>query len=195
MVGISSLLQRASQDTAESSRYMARHCDLSFDQEGLIFKLAGPHQVAYSRMSDGLDKLARLLQSAATQVSLAKDEYAKSDIGVAASLDQAYQGASSPSNLRGTLADPPRPDLWPVAPRSSFEDVVEPSTRLVSPSYVIGIEIFQINPLSDLISPAAWLRQVSVWLFGNDPFEGWGKTFSGDLEVLRSLRLCVANNW
>ncbi len=27
------------------------------------------------------------------------------------------------------------------------------------------------------------MRQVSVWLFGEDPFEGWGQAFSGDWDA------------
>ncbi|WBB91447.1 hypothetical protein [Verrucosispora sp. WMMC514] len=180
MDGVYNVLHRASQDAAEGLHYMTRHCDLTFDQEGLIFMLAGPHQTAYRRMSEGLERLKKLLQSAATQVNLAQGEYVTSDADVAADLDRTYPGASDPSRLRGTLAGPTRPDLWPAAVRSPFADVVEPTARLVPPSYITGVEMFQINPMSDLLSPAAWVRQVSVWLFGKDPFESWGKAFSGD---------------
>jgi uncharacterized protein YukE len=40
--------------------------------------------------------------------------------------------------------------------------------------------MWSINPLADLISPAAWLRQISIWVFNFDPFEGWTEQFSGD---------------
>ncbi|MFE9206221.1 hypothetical protein [Micromonospora sp. NPDC007230] len=180
MNGLYNLLHRASEDAADILGYTTRHCDLTFDQEGLLFMLAGPHHMAYRRMTEGLERLKTLTQGAATQVNLAQREYATSDTSAAAHLDKSYPGARDPSSLRGTLAGPSRPDLWPTTSRAAFADTAEPTARLVPPNYATGIEMFQINPLADLVSPAAWLRQVSVWLFGEDPFEGWGKAFSGD---------------
>lgn len=58
--------------------------------------------------------------------------------------------------------------------------MAEPAGRLRGPEYAVEVEMWSINPLADLISPAAWMRQVSIWLFGLDPFEGWAKQFSGD---------------
>ncbi|MEU8374733.1 hypothetical protein AB0C22_16635 [Micromonospora sp. NPDC048894] len=181
--GLYNLLHRASEDAADAHGYTARHCDLTFDQRGLLLMLAGPHRTAYRRMTEGLERLKTLTAGAATQVNLAQREYAASDASAAARLDQGYPGARDPARLRGTLAGPVRPDLWPTVPRVSFADVAEPAARLVAPNYATGIEMFQLNPLADLISPAAWLRQVSVWLFGEDPFEGWGQAFSGDWDA------------
>jgi hypothetical protein len=173
------VLHRASGDADETLRYTIQHCELEFDQEGLISYLGGPHYEAHRRMTEALERLHSLSKSAATQINLAQRDYATSDTSAAASLDQSYPGALDPSTVRGTLATG-RPDLWPTAERSPFSDVAEPARHLVPPSYVTSVEMFQIDPLADLISPAAWLRQVSVWLFGYDPFEGWGNAFSGD---------------
>ncbi|MFD6712347.1 hypothetical protein AMK25_22375 [Micromonospora sp. TSRI0369] len=180
MNGLYNLLHRASEDAADAHGYMTRHCDLTFDQQGLLFMLAGPHRTAYRRMTEGLERLKTLSQGAATQVNLAQREYATSDASSAARLDKTYPGARDSSALRGTLVGPTRPDLWPTASRSPFADVADAGARLVPPNYATGIEMFQLNPLADLVSPAAWLRQTSVWVFGEDPFEAWGKAFSGD---------------
>ena len=40
--------------------------------------------------------------------------------------------------------------------------------------------MWSINPLTDLVSPAAWVRQVSITLFGHDPFDAWTRRSSGD---------------
>jgi uncharacterized protein YukE len=180
MNGLYNLLYRASQDAADVHGYTTRHCDLTFDQQGLLFMLAGPHRTAYRRMTEGLERLKTLTGGAATQVNLAQLSYANTDTSAAARLDQTYPGARDSAALRSTLAGSTRTDLWPTAPRAAFADVAEPEARLTPPSYATTIEMFQLNPLADLVSPAAWLRQVSVWLFGEDPFEGWGQAFSGD---------------
>jgi len=177
--GLYNLLHRASGDAGDILEYTQRHCDLNFDQEGLLFMLAGPHHAAYQRMTQGLGRLKTLTGSTATQINLVQREYAASDGTAAASLDQSYPGAHDPTGLRSIFTTG-RPDLWPSTPRAAFSEVAEPAARLVAPNYATGIEMFQINPLADLLSPAAWLRQVAVWLFGEDPFEGWGKAFSGD---------------
>jgi hypothetical protein len=179
--GLYNVLHRASGNADDTLRYTTQHCDLEFDQQGLLFLFASPHRVAYERMTKGLERLKTLTGSAATQINLAQREYAASDASAAARLDQSYPGARDPATLRSTMATG-RTDLWPTPERSPFSDVAEATRHLVPPNYASAIEIWQINPLADLVSPAAWLRQVSVWLFGHDPFEGWTKQFSGDWE-------------
>ncbi|MFY1683663.1 hypothetical protein ACN265_19215 [Micromonospora sp. WMMD730] len=53
----------------------------------------------------------------------------------------------------------------------------------MSLNYATAVETWKIDPLAGLISPAAWLRQVSVWLFGYDPFEDRSKQHSGDWDA------------
>ncbi|MBQ1041480.1 hypothetical protein KBX03_03060 [Micromonospora sp. C72] len=182
MDGLYNVLHRASGDVEDTLGYVKRHCDLSFGAEGLLVIFASPHQLVYDRMSKGLHRLQTVAQGAATQVNLAQRAYATSDAESAGRLDQTYPGAKDPAAMRSAFSTG-RPDLWPTAPRSSFADVAEPTSKLVSPNYATAVEMWKINPLADLISPAAWLRQVSVWLFGYDPFEDWTKQLSGDWDA------------
>ncbi|MEV4629344.1 hypothetical protein AB0J90_24090 [Micromonospora sp. NPDC049523] len=177
--GLYNLLHRASGDAEETLRYTNTHCQMEFDEEGLLFYLGGPHSEAYEAMTSALARLQSLTSSAATQINLAQRDYATSDHNAVARIDQGYPSAADPDMVRGTSATG-RPDLWPAPQRSLFSDVAQPARHLVPPNYATGIEMWQINPMTDLISPAAWLRQVSVWLFDHDPFEGWAKAFSGD---------------
>ncbi|RKR91982.1 hypothetical protein BDK92_6413 [Micromonospora pisi] len=179
--GLYNVLHRASGDADDTLRYTIQHCELEFDERGWISIFAGSHESAYTRMTEALERLRALTSSAATQINMAQRDYAASDTSAAARLDQDYPGAQDPAAIRGMLATG-RTDLWPTTERPPFSDVAEPARHLVPPNYATSIEMWQINPLTDLISPAAWLRQVSVWLFGHDPFEGWGSAFSGDWE-------------
>lgn len=167
--GLYNILRRAASDVEDVKRYTAANCDLDFGQQGLLAYLAGPHQIAYQRMTEALEQIQRLSQGAATQVNEAQRGYATPD-AAAARFDRSYPGARDPAALRGTLATG-RPDLWPASPRPPFDDVAEPTKHLVPPSRAGAAEMWSINPLTDLISPAAWLRQISVWLFDHAPFE------------------------
>jgi hypothetical protein len=180
MDGLYNLLTRASGDAADTLAYTGKHCDIDFLEEGYIFMLAGPHARAYESVTQALQRLQDLARSAGTQLNRAQLNYAQSDSTASARLDRAYPGAHDPAGLRGVLAHG-RPDLQPA--RSAFTDVVEPAALLVAPNYATGIETYQLNALSDLVSPSAWLRQVCVWLFNYDPFEGWVKSISGDWEA------------
>ncbi|WP_199517041.1 hypothetical protein [Nucisporomicrobium flavum] len=168
---------RASGDASDSLDYTRQHCDLSFTEVGLIMRLISPHKHAYGEVTDALTQLKDLAQGAGTQINAAQKDYARTDEGSAARLDAGYPGAKDPISLRGTLSQG-RPDLR--GRRSGFTDVAEPTAHLKNPEYAIGVEMWSINPLADLISPSAWLRQVSIWLFSYDPFEGWASQFSGD---------------
>lgn len=178
--GLYNQLVRASGDAADTLEYTKRHCDLSWDAEGLIMIFMGPHDHAYESLTNATTRLQDLAQGAGTQINRAQLDYAKTDNAAAARVDATYPGATDPASLRSTLGQG-RPDL--VAQRAGFADVAEPTARLRGPEYAVGIEMWSINPLADLISPAAWLRQVSIWLFGVDPFEGWAKQFSGDWQA------------
>ncbi|MEU7945008.1 hypothetical protein AB0C50_10035 [Micromonospora taraxaci] len=180
--GLYNVLHRASNDVTDTLAYVKRHCDLSFAEEGLLVIFASPHRVTYNRMTQGLQRLEMVSRGAATEINAAQLAYARSDAESASRLDQTYPGAKDPAAMWGALSTG-RPDLWPTAPRSPFADVTEPTSKLVPPNYATAVEMWKINPLADLISPAAWLRQVSVWLFGRDPFEDWSKQLSGDWDA------------
>jgi hypothetical protein len=175
--GLYNALVRASGDAADALAFTRRHCDLNFAQVGLIMRLISPHYHAYHEMTGALERLRDLSQGAGTQVNLAQRDYARSDQSAARRLDAGYPGATDPAGLRGTFS-PGRPDLRGV--HTAFADVAQPTRHLGNPEYAIGTELWSIDPLADLISPAAWLRQVSIWVFGHDPLEGWANQFSGD---------------
>jgi hypothetical protein len=175
--GLYNQLVRASRDASDTLSYTKQHCDMPAVSEGFLMILMGPHAETYKKLTAALTKLSELAQNAGTQISAAQGGYARADQASAARLDATYPGATNPGYVQGMLATS-RPDLQPQ--RSAFTDVAEPATHLTSPEYAVGIEMWSINPLADPISPAAWLRQVSIWLFGRDPFEGWASDISGD---------------
>ncbi|GGQ87374.1 hypothetical protein [Couchioplanes azureus] len=178
--GLNSLynvLARASGDAADTLDYTKKHCDLSFSDVGLIMRLISPHKHAYEEVTGALTRLAEIAGGAGTQINAAQRDYARTDQDAAARVDAGYPGPKDATALRGTLSQG-RPDLQGY--RSAFADIAEPTAHLRNPEYAIGIEMWSINPMADLISPSAWLRQVSIWLFSYDPFEGWASQFSGD---------------
>lgn len=175
--GLYNQFVRASGDASDTLSFTQQHCDLPAVAEGFLMMVVGPHHEAYQRLTGALTKLAEVTQSAGTQVNAAQGDYARTDHAAAARLDASYPGAKNPGFVGGMLAQG-RPDLQ--AYRSPFADVAEPTTHLHNPEYAIGVEMWSINPLADLLSPAAWLRQISVWLFSYDPLEGWATSVSGD---------------
>ncbi|MEV4513969.1 type VII secretion target [Dactylosporangium sp. NPDC049525] len=181
---LSGLLARASGDARDTLDYTRRHCELSWDRRGLLMLVADPHGKAYGRVTTALDRLRDLSDAAAGQVDRARGAYAATDHAAAATLDATYPGATDPHDLRGTLHQS-RPDLLPArAPFADATDVV-----LQAPSPGSRADLFTLNPLTDLLSPAAWIRQVAVWLFGIDPFEPWLIAYSGDW---RAYEHCMA---
>ncbi|MBL7253375.1 hypothetical protein [Paractinoplanes lichenicola] len=177
MNGLYNQLVRASGDATDILGYTRQHCDLPAVTEGFLMMVIGPHKEAYESLTEALAKLTELARGAGSQVNLAQLDYAKTDQDAAAKVDATYPGAKNPAYVGGMLA-PGRPDL--TGPHASFADVTEPTARLTSPEYAVAIEMWSINPLADLVSPAAWLRQISIWLFSFDPLEGWAKSVSGD---------------
>ncbi|GLY05003.1 hypothetical protein Acsp01_53820 [Actinoplanes sp. NBRC 101535] len=169
-------MQRASDDAANTLDYVHKHCDLSFVDVGLIMRLISPHRKAYGELTSALERLQQLTQTAGTQVNRAQVAYSQTDLQAAAALDAAYPGAKDADTLRRALAEQQDPGVGGAA----FADVTEPAQFLRNPEYAIGIEMWAINPMVDLISPAAWLRQTIIWVFGHDPLEGWASQFSGD---------------
>ncbi len=181
---LSGLLARAAGDARDTLDYTRRHCSLSWDRRGLLMLVADPHGKAYGRVTGALERLRDLSDGAAGQVTRAAAAYASTDHAAAAALDATYLGAADPRALRGTLHQS-RPDLLPA--RAPFTDVAAPV--LAPPRPPSDAPVFTLNPLTDLLSPAAWIRQVAVWLFGVDPFEPWLMAYSGDW---RAYERCMA---
>lgn len=184
--GLYNQLVRASGDARETLAYTKKHCDIPFPDKGLLLNLLGPHRHAYPRVVDALDTIAGLTRDTATQINQAQVEYARTDADAAARVDAGYPGAANLADTFSVLSRG-RPDLY--ANPSGFTDVSEPTRSLTGPAYITGVEMFELNPLADLISPAAWLRQIAVWLFDHDPLEAWGQAFSGDW---RAYQHCAA---
>lgn len=172
---LSGQLTRAGGDARDTLDYTRRHCALSWDRRGLLMLVADPHGKAYDRVTTALGRLRDLSDGAAVQVDRAAGHYTTADLAAATALDATYRGAADLGELRGTLHQS-RPDLLPA--RAPFTDVH--GVVLQPPSYVPQSDAFTLNPLTDLLSPAAWIRQVAVWLFGVDPFEPWLTAYSGD---------------
>jgi hypothetical protein len=171
---LSATLTGAGGDARDTLAYTRQHCSLSWDRRGLLMLVADPHELAYDRVTTALQRLRDLSDGAADQVSRAAAGYASADHTAAAALDATYPGATDPAGLRGTLHQS-RPDLLPQ--RSPFTGA---AVALAPPAYEPQTDAFTLNPLTDLLSPVAWIRQVAVWLFGTDPFEPWLMAYSGD---------------
>ncbi len=177
LTGLYNQFARAAGDATDTLAYTRQHCDLGWDAEGLLMMLMGPHKHTYDSVTGALTRLHELARGAGTQVNRAQLDYARTDDAAAARVDSAYAGAANPVTVRGMLTQG-RPDLQTQA--SSFSDVAEPTTRLRNPEYIVGIEMWDINPLADLISPAAWARQVCIWVFSWDPLEVWSQQLGGN---------------
>jgi len=175
--GLYNQLVRASDDAHDTLDYTRRQCDLDWNAEGLLMILLGPHEHAYANVTGALQRLRELAQETGTAVNATQNDYLRTDRAVAARLDAARPATDKPDPVRVPLG-PARPD--PGSRPAGFADVAEPTRFLTAPEYAAPIEMWSMNPLEDLLSPAAWLRQIAVWVFGHDPFEGWAKQFSGD---------------
>jgi hypothetical protein len=157
--GLSRLLSRASDDAFDVLDYTKRQCGLDWRAEGLLLKLLGPHEHAYTTVTAALARVQDLSAGAAGQVALAAQDYAETDLAAARRLGPAYGNEPAPAD---------------------FADVADPGGHLTDPGVVGGSAMWSINPLTDLISPASWVRQVSVTLFGYDPFDEWARDLGGD---------------
>jgi uncharacterized protein YukE len=157
--GLSRQLSRASDDAFDVLDYTKRQCDLDWRAEGLLMKLVGPHDHAFASVTGALTRLQDLTAGASGQVAQAAQDYTQTDLASARRFAPAYG------------KEPPPED---------FADVADPGGRLTDPGVVGQSPMWSINPLTDLVSPASWLRQVSVTLFGHDPFDEWARDLGGD---------------
>ncbi|MEU4563629.1 hypothetical protein AB0F72_35070 [Actinoplanes sp. NPDC023936] len=169
-------LRRASDDAANTLEYVQRHCDLSPVQQGLFVQALTTHEVAYLGMTTALSRLRSLADNTATQVNSAQVAYARTDLDAAADLDRSYPGATDANVL---TADLTQERLQLPAGHASFTDTVCAATLLATPSDPAA-EFWSFNPIVDLISPFAYLRQAAIWVFKHDPFELWTEWFAGD---------------
>lgn len=182
LAGLSRQLARAAEDAFDVLDYTKRQCDLDWPAEGLLMKMLGPHDHVYASVTGALGRLQDLTAGASGQVALALDDYTDTDRAAAARLDAAYPQARVSAYPQG--ADPLGGDGLALAGatpgHAAFADVAVPGEHLTDPGVVGAAPMWSINPLTDLVSPAAWLRQVTITLFGHDPFDGWARALSGD---------------
>lgn len=186
--GLYNQLVRASGDAADTGDYLKQHCDLPAVSEGFLMMVIGPHKETYDKVTEALHRLRELCQNAGIQINAAQGDYARTDQTASAKLDATYAGAKDPGYMGGMLTGG-RADLQPRS--SAFADVAEPGRHLTNPAYAVGIDMWSINPLADLISPAAWLRQITIWIFNYDPLEGWASDLSGDWKAYTHCALAI----
>jgi len=159
--GLSRLLSRASDDAFDVLDYTRRQCGLDWRAEGLLMKLVGPHEHARTTVTAALARVQDLSASASGQVAIAAQDYAGTDLAAARRFAPAREAGQGP-------------------PAEDFADVADPGRHLTDPGSVGRSEMWSLNPLTDLVSPASWVRQVSVSLFGYDPFDEWSRDLGGD---------------
>jgi hypothetical protein len=159
--GLSRMLSRASGDAFDVLDYTKRQCDLDWQAEGLLMRLVGPHEHAFSTVTAALARVQDLAAGASGQVAMAAQDYADADLAAARRLGPAYAQGPPPA-------------------AEDFADVADPGSHLTDPGAVGSSPMWSLNPLTDLVSPASWLRQVSVSLFGYDPFDEWARDLGGD---------------
>ncbi len=192
VAGVNSLynqLQRAADDTEDSLSYVERHSDLSPFQQGLWTQVLTPHEVARHEMTTSLARLRLLVANAATQVNLAQVEFSREDLRAARDLDHTRPGAVDPNVLASRLTQ----ERLRIPPGGSpFADPAEPVDHLVTPQDPKA-EFWSFNPMVDLISPFAYLRQAAIWVFDHDPFELWTEWFAGDWDSYILAGAAMAN--
>ncbi len=177
MNGLYNQLSRASGDAGDALAHVHTHGDLAPHEAGFLGQLMTPHRTAYGQLTEVLVQLRDITRSAATRVNLAQVEYSKTDHAAAAAIDRSYAGAEDPIGLRGDRFDsPPHLDNG----TGLFVDEVDATRFLRAPEYATSVDMWDINPLADLLSPAAWVRQAAVWAFDVDPFENWAQNVSGN---------------
>ncbi|MFF5075747.1 hypothetical protein ACFY36_01740 [Actinoplanes sp. NPDC000266] len=187
LTGLYNQYARASGDAVDVLDYTKRHCDLPMVSEGFLMMVIGPHKEVYEELTAALARLDSLTRGAGSQVNAAQNDYARADQGAAARVDASYPGAKDVAYV-GEMLGRQRPDA-----HAAFADVGEPTARLTNPEYAVGIEMWSINPLADLVSPAAWLRQISIWLFSFDPLEGWAKDVGGDWKAYTHCAMAMGH--
>ncbi|BCJ40398.1 hypothetical protein GCM10010168_32580 [Actinoplanes ianthinogenes] len=173
-------LVRASEDGTEALAYVAKNCKLNWPEQGLLFVALQTQSTMYQQVDTSFGQVRDLCSQAGTEVNRSQVIYKNTDHDSAAQLDKVCTGIADLDGLRQALSHT-RADL--DSHREAFADVTEPSRSLTSPEYAVAVEMWTINPLADLLSPSAWIRQACVTLLGVDPFEEWSKNLSGNWQA------------
>lgn len=188
MNGLYNQLGRASDNSSDTLDHVRTHSDLEPWEAGFLAQLMTPHNRAYERVVGAITTFRAVTRDAATQVNQAQVRYSQTDHEAAVAIDRAYPGAADPIGLRGErFSSPPSSD----DSRVLFADDVDPTQFLRPPEYVTELEMWDVNPLADLVSPAAWLRQAAIWAIGTDPFENWVIQLSGNWKAYLHAGLAI----
>lgn len=186
MDGLYNQLLRAQEDAEAAKRYLETYADMSMisdvGDEGLIFDLLNVHDHAYSSIHGAFDKLGQISSASATLVNQCQVEYGKSDTTAAANLDAQLPGATNPGELHYLLQPPTYGSSSPAsAPFTDSADAAGQFTCApVAPADVGGMPM---DPLTDVLSPSAWVRSFVKWLSGWDPFEKVFTWMTGDWDA------------
>ncbi len=173
-------LQRASSDASDALAYVEKNCHIGLTDAGLIMYFAGPQDHILDQVEESIKKLRDLAGSAGTETNKAQIMYQREDHDAAADIDTICNGINDPASLRA-ITSRTRGDA--ESSRAAFSDVDEPTIYLRNPEYAVPVEMWSLNPMADLVSPTAWVRQISISLFGKDPFEYWTSKFAGDWQA------------
>ncbi|GLW33798.1 hypothetical protein Areg01_67360 [Actinoplanes regularis] len=180
MNGLYNQLRRASDDGSDALGYIDKNCKMSWTEQGLLFVALQTQSAMYGQLVKSFTQVQDLCSNAGTEVNKSQVLYSNTDHEAAAQLDQVCTGIADLDGLRAALAHT-RADLDGF--HTAFADVDEPTKYLTAPEYAVEVEMWSINPLADLISPSAWIRQLCVALIDVDPFEQWSKDLSGNWQA------------
>jgi hypothetical protein len=171
------LLYRVEMDATAALNHVKAHCDLQFYREGIIFHYIGPHEHAYGDITTKLDGTAQLASGLRTRVNLMQNLYTHVDHEAAQRVDAAYRGSHLAVAMDVVVAQQ-RPDL--AANHGAFRDLSEPEMRLRTPQWAADSTTYELDVLTGLLSPSAWIRAACQEVFHLDPFQPWVKAVSGD---------------
>jgi hypothetical protein len=177
MNGLYNQVQRATQDARAAQDQIAKYGDIPFYAEGIIFLLFGPHRQAHELIAGTIDTMAGRLSALGTAVNETQLILAGADTQIRQSFDNHFAGVPATEVVQNAING-----MRPNAPigGTPFNDVAEPSIHLQPPAWVAEDPSWHINYLWDALSVASWVRQLSIWLFHEDPFERWLSMLSGD---------------
>lgn len=176
MTGLYNQLHRLDFDATTTLEHVKRWCDLEFYREGIIFTYFSPHDQAYGDITAKLEGAAVLASSLRSRVNLAQNLYSHMDAQTAKNLDAVYPGTDNASHTTAAAMQGPHA----AAQHASFRDVREPTVRLHTPEWITASTTYQLDVLTGLLSPSAWIRAGCQEALQFDPFQPWLQAVTGD---------------
>jgi hypothetical protein len=185
---LSDALERAHSDAGAVQRHLLA-ADLQPGTVGLLNEMATHHYRAREVGPRAAKRISNRNFRLAVEIDEAAKWYQRTDLDAAREMDAEYPDVDIPPERRTSRYEYVRPPgfVGPIAtpegprPPSSFPDAVEPRDALQTPiAGDKGDFQWQINWLTDIVSPAGLVRHTVVEIFGHDPFEWFLKQISGD---------------